>query len=357
MLSVAAFIFVLGILIFIHEFGHFAVAKWVGIRVERFSLGFPPNILARKIGDTTYCIGVIPLGGYVKMAGDNPLEDTSGSPDEFMSKPVAQRAAVIAAGPFMNYVLTIFLLIGIFYFSGIPVTDPDHITVGQVEKESPAEKAGLRAGDVIIAIDGEAMASFDSLRMRINDKLAEPVSVSWVRGNDTITKTIVTKIIADTPDIKTGKPDSIGIIGFNQEIVGYDRLGIGESVVKGFVTANVMVAETVKFFKMLITREASMRLIGGPVYILRESGNQARRGVANLFTFMALLSISLAVLNVLPIPVLDGGHLCFLAIEKIRGSPLSAKARTMAQQVGLLIIVSLVALVTYNDILRLIRGY
>ena len=145
LVNIASFVFVLGILVFIHELGHFLVAKKVGIKVERFSLGFPPNIFSKKWGETIYCIGIIPLGGYVKMAGEHPTEEATGAPDEFMSKSIGQRAAVIFAGPFMNYVLAIVLLIGIFYFGGRPLTDETRVLVGDVQQDSPA-KGWLESG-------------------------------------------------------------------------------------------------------------------------------------------------------------------------------------------------------------------
>ena len=155
LVNIASFVFVLGVLIFIHELGHFLIAKRVGIRVDQFSLGFPPHIFKKAWGQTEYCIGIIPLGGYVKMAGEQPDEAATGAPDEFMSKTVGQRAAVIFAGPFMNYVLAILLLIGIAFLVGRPVTDPDRVVVGEMVAEGPAEKAGLLPGDVILAIDGQ----------------------------------------------------------------------------------------------------------------------------------------------------------------------------------------------------------
>ncbi len=354
MLTTLAFIFVLGVLIFIHELGHFLVAKWVGIRVEKFSLGFPPNIVSRKKGETTYCIGVIPLGGYVKMAGDNPEEENSGAPDEFMSKSIMQRAAVVFAGPFMNYVLAILLMIAVFYFSGSPQFDQDRLVVGDISEDFPAAAAGLQIDDVIIAVDGEPVTAFDSARVRINARVEEPVSLTWVRNADTMTAEIITRSTT-VPDLDGGV-DTIGIIGFNQKVVGYTRLGLGQSVSRGFVTAHVVVIETVKLVKKFVTGEVSPKMIGGPLFIAQQSGKEARKGASSLFFFMALLSVNLAVLNVLPIPMLDGGHLVFLALEKLRGKPLSIKARSWAQQVGLVLILSLVVFVTYNDILRFFRG-
>ena len=160
-------IFVLGILIFIHELGHFIVAKRVGIKVYRFSLGFPPYIFSKKVGETDYSIGLIPLGGFVKMAGENPDDPTTGDPNEFSSKTLLQRAAVIFAGPFMNYVLALIIPVCVLYFSGTPVYDPDRIIVGEVTQDLPAAAAGLREDDQIIGIDGVSVSNFDSLRLRI----------------------------------------------------------------------------------------------------------------------------------------------------------------------------------------------
>lgn len=354
LLNIASFVFVLGILIFIHELGHFLVAKRVGIRVDQFSLGFPPHIFKRKYGQTEYCIGIIPLGGYVKMAGEQPGEESTGAPDEFMSKTVGQRAAVIFAGPFMNYVLAIVLLIGIGYFVGRPVTDDTKIVVGDVVEEAPAAEAGLMPDDVIISIDGRPVTDFDSLRVRINAVVEKPVDLTWVRGDDTISKSITTTI-GEIPNLDGGI-DTVGVIGFNEKIISVQDVGFVTAVKDGFVRTHTLVWLTAKFVKQAITLEVSPKLIGGPLFIAQESGRQAQKGAANLFFFMALLSVNLAIINVLPIPVLDGGHLVFLAIEKIRGGPLSMRARVIAQQVGIVAILSLVVFVTYNDILRIIRG-
>lgn len=355
LLTAVSFIFVLGILIFFHELGHFLVAKKVGIKVEKFSLGFPPNIFAKKVGDTTYCIGIIPLGGYVKMVGENPYEESTGAPDEFMSKSVAQRTAVIMAGPFMNYALSIVLLVGIFYFGGRPVFDENRILVGEVTTDGPAALAGLQEGDEIIALDGEPMSNFDSLRVRINTKVEQPLELVWIHEEDTL-QAIMTTMKTPVANIEGGV-DTIGIIGFSQKVIGYQKYGVVESVRRGFVTSHIIVYETVRLVKMFVTGEVSPKMIGGVVFIAQQSGKEARKGATSLFFFMALLSVNLGVLNILPIPILDGGHLVFLAIEKARGSPLSVKVRSIAQQVGLVLLLGLVVFVTYNDILRAFRGF
>ncbi len=357
LLTAVSFIFVLGILIFIHELGHFLVAKKVGIRVEKFSLGFPPNIVAKKLGDTTYCIGVIPLGGYVKMAGENPQEKATGAPDEFMSKSVSRRAAVIFAGPFMNYALSIVLLIGILYFGGRPIFDPDRVAVLQVDPGGPAAAAGVKEGDEIIAIDGVPVSRPDSLSIMIHAKVEEPLDLTWIHASDTTTTTITTiKRAQSNPD---GTTDSVGLIGvfLGQKVIGHESLSLWESMQSGFVTAHVIVWETVKFVKKYVTGEVSPKMVGGPLFIAQQSGKEARKGAANLFFFMALLSVNLAILNILPIPVLDGGHLVFLAIEQLRGTPLSMKIRATAQQIGVILLLGLIVFVTYNDILRLFSGF
>ncbi len=352
LVSAAAFIFVLGILIFFHELGHFLVAKKVGIRVERFSLGFPPHILSKKIGETTYSIGIIPLGGYVKMAGENPTEEATGAPDEFMSKSVEKRAAVIFAGPFMNYFLAILILVGILYFGGKPILDEHRVEILQVNPDSPAEQAGLKEGDEIIAVDGIPVHKSDSLSMLIHSKPNQPVLLTWVHEGDTITDTIVPRK-GEIPSLD-GSVDSVGLIGviLGQKIIGYERTGLWEATKNGFLTTHVIVWQTVVFVKKYITGEISPKLVGGPLFIAQQSGKEARKGASALFFFMALLSVNLAVLNVLPIPVLDGGHLVFLLVEKIRGSPVSMRVRVVAQQIGIILLLGLIVFVTYNDILR-----
>ena len=354
MVTALSFIFVLGVLIFIHELGHFAVAKWVGIKVDRFSLGFPPNLVTYKHGETEYCIGLIPLGGYVKMAGENPDETATGAPDEFMSKTVLQRTGVIIAGPFMNYVLAIVLLTGIFYFHGDAYVDEEHAVVGEVIEEMPATEAGILQDDIVIAVDGEAITGFESMRDKISGKVEAPVEITWVRGGDTMSA-VITTVQQVQPNIEGGM-DTVGMIGIGQKIAGYHEIGFFQSIGRGFSGANFYVEKTVAFVKQVAFGEASFKMIGGPIFIAQQSGRQAEQGMTGLFVFMALLSVNLAVLNVLPIPILDGGQLTFLLFEKIKGKPLTMRTRVIAQQVGLVAILTLVVAVTYNDIMRVLGG-
>jgi regulator of sigma E protease len=332
------------------------VAKKVGIRVERFSIGFPPYVWSRKKGDTVYSIGLIPLGGFVKMAGDAPGENVEGRPDEFMSKTVGQRALTIIAGPFMNYALAIVLLVTVPFVFGLPQWDETRVEVGEVTADSPAEAMGLEAKDELIAVDGEPI-TYLTVQEKIAKRIEEPIELTWVRGSDTITASAVTTFT--TRNDGAGGIDTIGIIGFSygQKLAGYQRKGLLEAVSWGFITAHVLVAKTAEFIKQWITGEVSVKMVGGPLFIAQQSGREAQRGVGSLFLFMAMLSVNLAVLNILPIPVLDGGHLVFLAYEKLRGRPLSLTARAWAQQVGLILLLALIVVVTYNDILRVLGRF
>lgn len=354
MISILWFILVLGVLVFIHELGHFLVAKKVGIRAEKFSLGFPPNIFEKKWGETTYCIGMLPLGGYVKMAGETPGEESSGAPYEFMSKTVLQRMAVIFAGPFMNYVLAIFIMILVFMFSGKPIIDTERSMVGEVMEGSPALEAGLETGDQVLSVDGEAVTDFESMRLLIAPRPTDTLFVTWLRGKDTLTANIVPEL-SEQPTLD-GSVDSIGRIGVGQMIIGSESFGFFGSIKLGVATTHQMIDTTVSFLKMLVTGQASTKMLGGPIFIARQSGKEAQKGIASLLVFMALLSINLAILNVLPIPVLDGGHLLFLLIEAVKGSPVSMKVRMVAQQVGIVVLLGLMVFVTYNDIIRWVNS-
>jgi len=352
--NIFAFIFVLGVLIFIHELGHFLVAKKVGIKVEKFSLGFPPNIFAKKWGETEYCIGMIPLGGFVKMAGENPDEEVKGSPDEFMSKSVGQRAAVIFAGPFMNYLLAIVIMVIVWVFTGIPKFDESKLVIGEIQPGYPAAEVGMDDGDVILSIDNTPVTTLTDAQELIFVRGDQPTNVTFVHNGDTLSKEVVP--IPTPSRAEDGSIDTVGMLGFRPKIIGYESIGLWNSIKTGVVEAHLYVAMTVSFVKQLVMGETSAKNLGGPVFIAQQSGRFARSGPVQLFKFMALLSVNLAVLNVLPVPVLDGGHLVFLAIEKIRGAPLSMRARMIAQQIGVVLILGLVVMVTYNDIMRIIRG-
>ena len=350
MQTALATLLVLGVLIFVHELGHFLVAKWAGIRVERFSLGFPPKMIGFTRGETEYCISWIPLGGYVKMAGENPEEsDITGDPREFMSKSIGARALVIIAGPLMNFIAAILLFALVFFFYGKPLEET-RVVVGASMAGTPAEKLGLQPGDVIVSIDGQKVSKFQEMAGTVSTKLGESVNVIWKRGDDVFSAPVVTKI--DTLKNAAGSDSLVGRIGIER---GFDTEEMGPiaALGAGFKQTIDICGAMFELFGGLLSGQVPIKMISGPVGISKMAGEMARRGADMLMGFMAVLTVNLAILNVLPVPVLDGGHLLFLLIEKLKGRPLSIKQRAIAQQVGFVLLIMLIVTVTYHDVLRL----
>lgn len=350
MIDVISFIAALGVLVFVHELGHFLVAKRSGVRVERFSLGFPPKLIGKKIGDTEYCISWIPLGGYVKMAGENPDEEKEKwEPFEFLGKPAWQRGLIVVAGPVMNFLLAILLFWGVVFFSGKEIVHYDKTTIGIVGKGTPAEKSGLKKGDQIISVNGVEVKNFNDMAQIIYKQVEKPVTLKFKRGNQ-ILEVVVTTLKEKTQD-ETGKTIEVGKIGVSPEFT-IVRLNIFQAFIEGVGTTVFITVESVKFLVRLFTGTASLKMVGGPIFIARTAGETAKLGLASFFSFIALLSVNLSIINILPIPVLDGGHILFLGLEKLRGKPLSLKQRAIIQQIGLAFLLVLIIYVSYNDILR-----
>ncbi len=349
-----ATLLVLGVLIFVHELGHFLVAKWAGIRVERFSLGFPPKMIGFTKGETEYCISWVPLGGYVKMAGENPEEsEVTGDPREFMSKSIAARAAVIIAGPLMNFVAAILLFSAVFFFYGKPVANPDRVVVGAVLPDSPAAKVGIMTDDEIVAIDHQPVKTFQEMAEYVGQRPAQGVEVLWKRGDDIFSAPLVTRV--DTLKTADGADSLVGRIGIGMGFIN-EPMGLFASLGAGTVQTFNICGAMVKFLGGLFSGAVSIKMVSGPVGIAKMAGEVAREGLNMLMTFMAVLSVNLAILNVLPVPILDGGHLVFLLIEKLKGRPLTIKQRAIAQQVGMGLLLLLIVTVTYHDVLRLFGG-
>ncbi len=352
------FIIILGLLIFVHEFGHFLAAKRSGIKVERFSLGFPPNLISKKVGETEYCIGAVPLGGYVKMKGDVPdfaddKTEPTGEAGEFMSAPVWKRSIVIFSGPLMNFITAILLFMFMVWAWGNPKVRPNSTEIGTVMPDTPAYKAGLKEGDRILTIDGQQFKDFEGLAKYIKSQPEKDLNVEVLRnGKD---ESIIVRTLK--VDIK----DSLGVthvegrVGI-EPVFDYYPTNAWEGFKGGFQSAFYVGAVTVDFLWKLITHKESISKLGGPIMIADQAGKALKRGLPYLVNLAALLSINLGVLNILPIPMLDGGHLVFLAIEGIRRKPISFKKRLIWQQIGLGLLLLLMVFVTYNDIARLITG-
>jgi len=361
MTSVLAFIIVLGVLIVVHELGHFITAKAAGIAVPRFSIGLGPKIWGFKIGETEYVISALPLGGYVKMAGmgeDEAMESLEGGkadldvPPEsrFDEKSVGVRAVVIAAGPVMNFVFAIFAFAGFaYYYSYAPL-------IGAVEEGWPAAEAGVLPGDLIVAVDSVETRLWIEFAEYVSRRPGETVRLRIEREDQELQLTALIAVFDTTVVDTAGKDTTItlGRIGVTRETENPLRAyGLGESLVEGNRQAIGLAVVIVRFVGELITGRVSPRNLGGPILIGQVSGQAARAGVIALLGWMAFLSVNLAILNLLPIPILDGGHLVFLLVEAVRGRALSAQARARASQVGLVFILALMVWVFTSDLLRL----
>jgi regulator of sigma E protease len=353
MITALATIIVLGVLIFVHELGHFLVAKLFGVRVDAFSLGFPPKLLHKKIGDTDYRLSVVPLGGYVKLFGENPKDEV---PPELQSvsfshHPLWHRFLIVLAGPTFNLIFAALALTLVFTFSGIPYLTTE---IGGVKEGSPAAQAGLQKGDQILSVGGQAVNRWEQLSAKIRQSGETPLTLS-VRRGDRDFQVQVTPQRMETADIFGAKVSAV-IIGISSgDTPAVEQVGPIQALTVGVVYTGRLTWLTVESLYKLVVREVPLKSIGGPILIAQMAGKQAEMGVTYLVQFMAALSINLFLINLLPIPVLDGGHLFFFTLEAIRGKPLPLQHREMAQGLGLMLILALMILVFYQDILRLVQ--
>jgi regulator of sigma E protease len=352
LITILATIVVLGVLIFVHEFGHFLVAKLVKVRVEVFSLGFPPKLVSKQIGETDYRISVVPLGGYVKLLGENPHDEVPPEliPYSFLHRPLWQRTAVVLAGPAFNFFFAVISLFLVFAFAGLPYVTTE---IGRVVADSPARRAGLQAGDTIVAVDGTPVQRWEELARRIRAHGGQSLELTVKRDDKRLTFQL-------TPEKKEGlnifgqKVEAFQIGVGSSEHLATEELGPFQAFEEGVLYSVRIAALTLQSIYKLIAREISVDTLGGPIMIAQVAGKQAEMGFTHLIHFMAVLSVNLALLNLLPIPVLDGGHLFFFFLEAVRGKPLPVKQREMAQALGMVLILTLMVLVFYHDILRLV---
>ena len=446
MTTILAFVVVIGLLILIHELGHFIVARLCGVGVERFSLGFGPVLWRFKGKETEYCLSAIPMGGYVKMMGDdeNPLEGGKGEivdpAKSFHLKPLLARFAIVFAGPGMNFVLAavifalVFMVVGrpvfpavlgrvteggpaaragvgpgdrVVAVDGRPVQYWDEVlravqegrgrplgltvsgpggqrtvtvtpsrttvrdvfgderemwdlgvrpftpaTIGDVIAGYPAAKAGLRGGDAVIALGGKPVSSWEDLAEAIHKRAGQPTRLEVRRGQEILTVTVVPTPVKDRgPD---GKEVEVGRIGISPAPTGiYVRSNPAMAVLEGVSrTVEVTALTAVGLYKIVVGQLSSSN-IGGPIQIAQAAGEQARQGMSSLAFFTAVISVNLALLNLLPVPMLDGGHLLFFVCEAILGRPLSLRKREVAQQVGFVLLMLLMVYAVYNDLARI----
>jgi len=422
--TILYFIIALGLLVFVHELGHFLVAKRAGIRVERFSLGYPPKMFGVKIGETEYCISWVPFGGYVKVAGmaDVGTEQTTGAPWEFPSKPIWVRMAVIAAGPFMNFAfafaafLALFSTYGIDTFESTVVNPAGHSTsalagvrrgdrvlkvngqevgneyqlsealkatqqrgaalellrddqvvklelpasdqegyglevllltrVGQVVEGMPAAQIGLQPGDRITSVAQQRVRDWEEMKQQISRYPGEAILLEWERDGQPMQSQI-------TPQAHTEGEQTIGQIGISPHM-SQTPVGLGKALA---LSARVVYNSSwliLDFIRQLFQGDRSAEELGGPLRIAQLAGQTGEQGLKSFVSFLAMLSVNLAIINLLPIPVLDGGLLTFLTIEAIRRRPLTVRQHQLFQQIGLAIMLFIMVLVTFNDLNQLV---
>lgn len=349
MLTIIYAVAVLGMLIFVHELGHFLLAKRLGVGVLTFSLGFGPKLIGRKIGETEYVISAFPLGGYVKMIGEAPDEEVS--PEDlsrsFSNKSAGKKMAIVAAGPIFNIVFAS-ILFTMAFMVGVPTMTAE---VGDVKEDFPAFEAGIKAGDKVLSIDGVRVSRWDELSEAIQSSKRDTVAVEVYRSGSTLKFNVRPKITK----VKTifGEDTEIRVIGIEvSKNYVIERSNPVEAIGKGLISTWNVTRLTFLGIVKLIQRIIPAETIGGPIMIAQMAGEQAKGGILSLLSFMALLSINLGVLNLLPIPILDGGHLTFFTIEAIIRRPLSHRFKEISQQVGLFLLISLMVFAFWNDINR-----
>ena len=338
MLTILAAIFVFGVLVTVHEFGHFITAKMTGMRVDEFSIGFGPKIYQQKDGETLYSLRAIPLGGYNKIAGMDP--DDPVEPNAFNSKPIPARMLVILAGALMNFILPIILFSGIFMVEGRMqlVNEP---VLGNVVEEMAAARAGLKAGDRIVTIDGKNVETWTDVVLNLRKAGTEEVTLTAERNG-------VLQTYKMTPmfDKDAGRP----LIGVSPKF-SKESLGFFGSIKEGFIyTKNIGLSMVNGLYKIVSGNAPAD--VAGPIGVAQMAGQVAEKGLLPLMNFVAFLSINLGVINLLPLPALDGGHFVLLLLEALRGKPLGGKAMTNIQMVGVALILALTVFSTFKDITR-----
>ncbi len=427
MTSIWAFLFVLGVLVFVHELGHFLLARWNGVRVLTFSLGFGPKLLKFQRGDTEYCVSAIPLGGYVKMAGESPEDPRSGSSDEFMSKTKWQRFQILIAGPVMNILLALIVMTGVIYTGAtVPAFETQAPVVGRVLPGSPAERAGIRPGDMIVSVAGSEVDTWEQLQLRVLPRANRDVEIIVRRDGQRQTLSVVpeaqtkyeigdigiapdihpqlTQVMAgspaaaaglqagdvvlaingldtnehpliDTISASAGKPATLSVrrgeTRLDVEVTPRDEGGVGRIGVQfspfetrviepTFVEAiGMSVDQNVQWSTMifemlggLLTADTSPRQLMGPIGIAEVAGGAASVSWAALFGTMAMISLNLGILNLLPIPILDGGHIAILAIEGLARRDFSMRVKERMLMAGFAMLMVLMVTVIYNDLTR-----
>ena len=379
MTTIVAAIFVFGLLVLVHELGHFMVAKLTGMRVDEFAIGFGPKLWSRKYGETLYAIRAVPLGGFNRIAGmdyeiiermGNEAEEKADDggresgwrryipsvnrenvvmvPDDegageraYFRRPIWARMLMVLAGSFMNFILPLFIFFGIFYFSGVATPSPEPV-IGAVMAEKPAAMAGLRQGDRILTIDGMEVAKWDDISRSIQGAEGKPFKLTYQRDGEVRSTTLIPEEEPDSKRVIIGITSSADI----------HQPGIleaaGLAAQKVFFVLMAMVGALIQLMLGSVGAEA----LSGPVGIVQMTGEVANQGILPLLNFTAFLSLNLGLINLLPVPALDGGHFVMLVLEGLRGKPLGPKAMYYIQAAGVTLLVSLMIFTTFNDLMK-----
>lgn len=370
------FLIVLSVLVFAHEFGHFWVARKLGVKAEEFGFGFPPRLLGvyrdkegkkrivrgnkevKDASDTIFSVNLIPLGGFVKIKGEDGTEKED--PDSFANKKIWKRVSILSAGVIMNVILAM-VLFSIGFMIGLPqavdgigdraTVKEEHIQVSQVLPDSPAEKAEIKAGDIVLGVNGESFNKAEELDEFTSDKQDQELSYRIKRGDEEMTKEVTPLRLEESDDVGIG----VGIV--TTGLVQYPwYLAVWEGIKTTILLIGAIIIALAGLVKGLIVGESVGGEVGGPVMIASLTGQFAEMGFVYLLQFTSLLSINLAIINFLPIPALDGGRVIFLLVEKIKGSPVRKEVETAIHNFGFLLLILLILVITFNDIFRLIGG-
>ena len=339
MLTILACIFVFGILVTVHEFGHFITAKLTGMKVEEFSIGFGPNIYQQQEGETLYSLRMLPLGGYNKIAGMDP-DDPEDPERGFNSKPVTSRMLVILAGSLMNILLPVVIFFGLFLAFGMDVPENKPV-LGQIIEGYPAEQSGLKEGDRILSINGKPVHEWLDIRKNIADSGMQPIPFEIQRDQEKLTITV-------TPGVnpETGKP-FIGVVSSLKNV----RLTPVQAVVASVTATKNIIKNMYASLYHMVTGKTKAEF-SGPVGVAKMAGEVAHKGFDRLMQFTAMLSLNLAIINLLPLPALDGGHFLILLIEAVTGHKLGKTAMQNIQKVGVAMILALTIFATFKDLTR-----
>ncbi|MBO6209522.1 MAG: RIP metalloprotease RseP [Schwartzia sp.] len=342
-LTIVASVFVFGLLVLFHEFGHFIMAKATGMRVDEFAIGFGPKIVSKKIGETEYSIRCVPLGGFNDIAGMDPAENDAGDRG-YCEKPVWKRMIVIVAGPLMNFLLPIVIFFFIFMIVGLssPSTRPE---LGEVMPDQPAAMAGLQSGDRIDSINEEPVNEWDDIVRIVHGADGSPMKIAYHRGDEARQATVIP--VFD----KQNNRMIIGIMG----ALDTWQPSVIEAAEAALFKTGYVIYHMIEGLVQIFTGEAAAEL-AGPLGVMQMTGTVAKLGFTALMNFAALLSLNLGIINLLPVPALDGGHFVTLLLEALRGKPLGEKAMHYTQIAGITVLVALMLFATKNDIVRIFFG-